>query len=51
MDKNDIKKAIKIVEKQLKNMFEIMMSKYEDEEANDAMGAKKPLGGWSCISC
>jgi hypothetical protein len=51
MNKEDIKKAIKIVEKQLKNVFDIIMSRYEDEEATDAMGSKKPLGGWSCLSC
>jgi len=51
MDKADIKKAMTTIQQQLKNVFEIIMSRYEDEEATDAMGAKKPLGGWSCISC
>lgn len=51
MDKTEIKKAMTTIQNQLKNVFEIIMSRYEDEEATDAMGAKKPLGGWSCISC
>jgi len=51
MDRTDIKKAMTTVQQQLKNVFEIIISRYEDEEATDAMGAKKPLGGWSCISC
>jgi hypothetical protein len=51
MDKTETKKTFKMFEKQLKNIFEIIVSKFEDENVTDAMSAKKPLGGWSCISC
>jgi hypothetical protein len=37
-------------EKQLKNLFEIIKSK-EEEETNDAMLLKKPFQGYSCASC
>lgn len=50
MDKAETKKTFKTFEKQLKNLFDIIISKFEDE-TNDAMASKKPLGGFSCISC
>lgn len=55
-DKNDTKKALKLLERQLKNLYELFMSKggagggVHDHE-DDAMFTKKPLGGMSCASC
>jgi len=51
MDKQETRKTFKTFEKQLKNLFDIVVSKFEEEQLDDAMAAKKPLGGWSCISC
>lgn len=51
MDKVETKKALKILEKQIKNIFDIIISKMDDAEVNEAMIAKRPLGGWSCGSC
>ena len=51
-DKNDTKKALKLLERQLKNLYDLFMSRggvHEHEE--DAMFTKKPLGGMSCASC
>lgn len=52
-DKNETKKALKALEKQIKNLFDLLMN--QDGTArkgeDDAMFAKKPLGGWSCASC
>jgi hypothetical protein len=50
-DKNETKKALKNLEKQLKNLYDLVMSRLQggvDEE--DAMFSKKPLGGFSCAS-
>lgn len=38
-------------EKQLKNIFDIIIAKFDEENITDAMISKKPLGGWSCVSC
>lgn len=51
MDKSETKKTFKMFEKQLKNIFEIIVSKFEEADLTDAMATKKPLGGVSCISC
>mmetsp|Transcript_2203 Transcript_2203/g.2146 ORF Transcript_2203/g.2146 Transcript_2203/m.2146 type:complete len:115 (+) Transcript_2203:786-1130(+) len=51
MDKTETKKTFKMFERQLKNIFEIIVHKFEEENLQDAMMAKKPLGGWSCASC
>ncbi len=52
-DKNDTKKALKLLERQLKNLYDLFMSRggggSDNEE--DAMFTKKPLGGMSCASC
>ena len=56
-DKNDTKKALKLLEKQvrvetngqIKNLYEMMQHRHEHDE--DAMFSKKPLGGVSCASC
>jgi hypothetical protein len=29
----------------------MLMHKVDEIEVNEAMLAKKPLGGWSCVSC
>ena len=50
-DKQEAKKNFKLFERQLKNIFDIVISKFEEQDITDAMAAKKPLGGWSCISC
>ena len=51
-DKNDTKKAIKLLERQLKNLYEMFMSRGGgNENEDDAMFTKKPLGGMSCASC
>lgn len=54
-DKNDTKKAIKLIERQLKNLYDIVMSRNGETSTNphedDAMFTKKPLGGMSCASC
>lgn len=51
-DKNDTRKALKLLEKNLKNMYDLFMSKGGTQEnEDDAMFTKKPLGGTSCASC
>lgn len=50
-DKNETKKALKALEKQIKNLFDLLMNQEGRHGEDDAMFAKKPLGGWSCASC
>src|ERR1035437_7743679 len=52
-DKNDTKKALKLLERQLKNLYDLFMSSrsHVNENEDDAMFTKKPLGGMSCASC
>ena len=52
-DKKDTKKALKLLEKQLKNLYELFMARQSghNENEDDAMFTKKPLGGMSCASC
>ena len=50
-DKNDTRKAIKLLEKNLKNMYDLFMTKGGNDNEDDAMFTKKPLGGTSCASC
>lgn len=53
-DKNDTKKALKLLERQLKNLYDLFMSLrggHAHENEDDAMFTKKPLGGMSCASC
>lgn len=49
-DKNDTKKALKNLEKQLKNLYDLVMSRLQGSDEDDAMFSKKPLGGFSCAS-
>lgn len=51
MDKHETKKTFKVFERQLKNIFDIIINKFEEQELTDAMMATKPLSGWSCLSC
>eukprot|EP00347_Sterkiella_histriomuscorum_P011345 403372808 len=51
MDRQDVKKALKQFESQIESIIELLYNKVDEFEVNDAMLAKKPLGGWSCISC
>lgn len=47
-DKNETKKALKALEKQIKNLYDLLMSQSGSRGGeDDAMFAKKPLGGWS----
>jgi hypothetical protein len=53
-DKNETKKALKLLEKQIKNLYDMFMSKQGntiEHHDEDAMFTKKPLGGMSCASC
>lgn len=51
-DRNETKKALKALEKQIKNLYDLLMSQNSGIKGeDDAMFAKKPLGGWSCASC
>ena len=51
MDKVETKKTFKTFEKQLKNLFDIFISKFEEQDIQDAMLAKRPLGNFACASC
>ena len=51
MDKSECKKGFKALEKQLKNLFDIVITKIDDNDIPDAMFSKKPLGPVSCASC
>lgn len=50
-DKNETKKNLKMLEKQLKNLLDIFMQKQGNQDEDNAMLSKKPLGGFSCASC
>jgi hypothetical protein len=50
-DKADTKKALKLLERQIKNLYELIMNRQGGNDENDAMFSKKPLGGLSCASC
>jgi hypothetical protein len=50
-DKADTKKALKLLERQIKNLYELIMNRQGGNDENDAMFSKKPLGGLSCVSC
>ena len=52
-DRNETKKALKNLEKQLKNLYDLVMSRLQGgagSDEDDAMFSKKPLGGFSCAS-
>lgn len=48
-DKGETKKAIRALDKQLRHILENMTQHPND--GDDALFARKPLGGWSCASC
>lgn len=50
-DKAETKKALKLLERQIRNLYEMFMSRGGHDENEDAMFSKKPLGGMSCASC
>lgn len=50
-DKNETKKNLKMLEKQLKNLLDVFMQKQNSPDEENAMFSKKPLGGFSCASC
>ena len=50
-DKADTKKAIRLLERQLKNLYDLFMSKGSNTNDDDAMFNKKHLCGYSCASC
>ena len=49
-DKNETKKALKALEKQIKAILEIIM-KDQNDSGETAMFSKKPLQGYACASC
>lgn len=54
VDKADFKKALMHLEQQIKSLYDMMMannSPNKNGTEDDAMLARKPLGGWSCASC
>ena len=53
IDKAETRKTFKMFEKQLKNMLDIVVSKYDEDDLTDAMIAKKSINGvgYSCVSC
>ena len=58
-DKQDTKKSLKQIESTLKSLYDIVNSLQGNSQPvysgggsdDEAMFAKKPLGGWSCASC
>lgn len=50
-DKSETKKALKLLERQLKNLYDVCLSKGCHDNEEDAMFSKKPLTGLSCASC
>ena len=51
-DKADTRKALKLLERNLQNLYNLFMAKGgTGENEEDAMFSKKPLGGLSCASC
>lgn len=50
-DKNETKKNLKNLEKQLRNLLDVFMQRQTRPDEDDAMFSKKPLGGFSCASC
>lgn len=53
-DKVETKKALKLLERQLKNLYDLIMSKglgSGNPTDEDAMFNKKHLCGYSCASC
>lgn len=49
-NKAETKKALKHLEKMIKNLYEFLFAQKQENEI-DALISKKPLGGNSCASC
>ena len=49
-DKAETKKALKLLERQLKNLYDLFMTKGGNPTDEDAMFNKKHLCGYSCAS-
>lgn len=47
-DKAETKKALKLLERQVKNLYDLYMSKGQGDQNDDGMFIKK---GYSCASC
>lgn len=50
-DKAETKKALKLLERQVKNLYDLFMSQGKGNNADEAMFSKKPLQDLSCASC
>jgi len=52
-DKNETRKKIASLEKNIKNLYDLLMQRQDqnNDNADDAMFTKKPLQGNSCASC
>lgn len=51
-DKVETKKAVRLLERNMKNMYELFMHKEEEgDNVDDAMMTKKPLKNFTCMSC
>eukprot|EP00347_Sterkiella_histriomuscorum_P003865 403362643 len=52
VDKADLKKIKAQIDKQIENLFALIQARLSAQvDGDNAMLAKKPLGGWSCASC
>lgn len=52
VDKADMKKLKSSIDKQIENLFALIQARMSAQvEGDNAILAKKPLGGWSCASC
>lgn len=50
-DRADTKKALKLMERQMKNLYDLVMNRGGNGQDEDAMFNKKHLCGYSCASC
>lgn len=50
MEKQDVKAALKSFESQIQTILEMVVTKVDEFEVNEAMLTKRPLG-FSCASC
>ncbi len=50
-DRNEMLKLLKKLENRILILEEMMSKEGQMDNADNAMFAKKPLGGWSCASC
>jgi hypothetical protein len=50
-DRNDMLRSLKKIEKRIQLLEEMIHKETVIDPADNALLAKKPLGGWSCASC